>query len=201
MQEAKNQVRATLQQRRNGLSAETRTATSAEVCTRLQSLPELNTACAIAGYVPLADEVDVISVLEACLRHNVLVFLPRFVRGKNAYEMVSVKDVQLDVMPGEFGIPEPRPEFPAVPRTRVAARDVAWLVPGVAFDRRCNRLGRGGGFYDRLLQDTEGQRIGVAFDWQIVAALPHGPTDIPMDIVQSELRVLRRDADTEPGNP
>lgn len=61
------------------------------------------------------------------------------------------------------------------------------IVPGVAFDRSGNRMGRGRGFYDRLLKTTpDAYKIGVAFDFQIMDSIPTEPFDVPMDTVISE---------------
>ena len=61
------------------------------------------------------------------------------------------------------------------------------VVPGVAFDRSRNRMGRGRGFYDRLLKSTPNAiKVGVAFDFQIFDTIPVEPFDVPMDIVVSE---------------
>ena len=68
------------------------------------------------------------------------------------------------------------------------------LVPGVAFDARGGRLGHGKGFYDRMLARLGGRarcRIGVAFGFQIVEAVPCGPHDIRMEAVVVEARVYR----------
>lgn len=57
------------------------------------------------------------------------------------------------------------------------------LIPGRAFDKLGNRLGRGGGTFDRLLADLECEKIGIAFDCQIVEAIPAEPHDIPMNAI------------------
>lgn len=59
------------------------------------------------------------------------------------------------------------------------------VVPAVAYDRRGNRLGRGKGFYDRLLGSTRATKIGVAYEFQIVDEIPTEPHDVPMDIIIS----------------
>jgi 5-formyltetrahydrofolate cyclo-ligase len=56
-------------------------------------------------------------------------------------------------------------------------------VPAVAFDKDGNRLGRGKGFYDRLLNHTKAVKIGVAYDFQLVDEIPVEPHDIPVDRV------------------
>jgi len=82
----------------------------------------------------------------------------------------------------QFGIPEPvGPEF-----TDLAAVDLI-VVPGVAFDRHFNRMGRGRGFYDRLLKSTpNAKKVGVAFDFQIFDCIPVESFDVPMDAVIAE---------------
>ena len=66
------------------------------------------------------------------------------------------------------------------------------IVPGVAFDRKGNRLGRGRGFYDRLLKTTPNAiKVGVAFDFQMVEQVPTEPLDVPMNKVISETPCLK----------
>ena len=87
------------------------------------------------------------------------------------------------LQPGpQFGIPEPvGPVF-----HQLDAIDVI-IVPGVAFDRNRNRMGRGRGFYDRLLKSTPNAvKVGVAFSFQIFDEIPVEPFDVPMDEVVSE---------------
>ncbi len=66
------------------------------------------------------------------------------------------------------------------------------IVPALAFDRQCNRLGRGGGFYDRFLARPELKAItvGVAFAEQIVETLPIHPNDRPVDLVVTDKEIL-----------
>ena len=60
------------------------------------------------------------------------------------------------------------------------------IVPAVAYDRQGNRIGRGKGYYDRLLSRTKALRIGVAYDFQLVDEIEAEPHDIPVDIVITE---------------
>jgi 5-formyltetrahydrofolate cyclo-ligase len=64
------------------------------------------------------------------------------------------------------------------------------LVPGVAFDLQGNRLGRGKGFYDRLLAEIRGVKCGVAFEEQIVDEIPVGSHDAAMDFIVTPSRVI-----------
>ena len=82
----------------------------------------------------------------------------------------------------QFGIGEPTgPEFTELDKVEMI------VVPGVAFDRQNNRMGRGRGFYDRLLKSTPNAvKVGVAFHFQMVPEVPTEPFDIPMDAVLSD---------------
>ena len=57
------------------------------------------------------------------------------------------------------------------------------MVPAVAYDRKGNRLGRGKGFYDRLLKTTKATKIGVGYEFQLFDELPTEPHDVAMDII------------------
>lgn len=75
---------------------------------------------------------------------------------------------------------------------RAAVEIDAICVPGLAFDGYGNRLGQGGGWYDRVLADAQhALKIGIAFDWQIVDELPYEPHDVCMDYVVTDLRTLK----------
>ena len=79
----------------------------------------------------------------------------------------------------QFGIGEPTgPEYTDLGQIEMI------IVPGVAFDRKNNRMGRGRGFYDRLLKSTpNAYKVGVAFDFQLVDEVPVESFDVPMDKV------------------
>lgn len=93
---------------------------------------------------------------------------------------------------GAYGIAEPQPDWPLVELGEV---DLV-VVPGVAFDRRGNRLGYGGGYYDRLLPEVKTANpaaalAGLAYGFQLVPALPAEHHDTPMDAVATEDGLLR----------
>ncbi len=86
----------------------------------------------------------------------------------------------------QFGIGEPTgPEFTDLDKVQLI------IVPGVAFDRQGNRMGRGRGFYDRLLKSTpNAYKVGVAFDFQMIDIVPTEPFDVPMDEVIFEVSTV-----------
>ena len=161
------------------LSVEERTRQSRAVCERLTGQPHWPGARAVLLFAPLDGEPDLWSLLERALRAGKQVALPRFVRASGLYEAAQIHDANADVIAGQFGVREPRGDCPALPLNRL---DLV-LVPGVAFDRQCHRLGRGKGFYDRLLAAVPGWKCGVAFDEQLVSALPCEPHDVPLNCI------------------
>lgn len=88
---------------------------------------------------------------------------------------------------GQFGIREPKASCAEIPLERLGLI----LVPGVAFDLHGRRLGRGRGFYDRLLPEIRGVKCGVAFDEQMVDTVPAGRLDMRMDFVLTPTRCVK----------
>lgn len=114
-------------------------------------------------FVSYGTEVDTLGIIKKLLeKGSMRLAVPR-VEGRNMdfFEIISMQDLQ----PGYQGIPEP------VTSTRVMAEEGVMLLPGLAFDQEKNRVGYGGGFYDRYLEKcNSGQLItvAVAYDFQIV---------------------------------
>lgn len=135
----------------------------------LVGLPRWCAARTVAGYQAIRGEIPVTSALyDARMRGATLVF-PR-VDGKR---LVFHAWDGSPMVPGPFGIAEPAAHLPEVAPAEI---DVL-LVPGVAFDATGNRLGHGGGYYDRVLAGPRGLAIGVAWSGQVVEDVPHEPWD------------------------
>jgi 5-formyltetrahydrofolate cyclo-ligase len=64
------------------------------------------------------------------------------------------------------------------------------VVPGIAYDRRGNRVGRGKGYYDRLLTSTRATKIGVGYDFQLVDEIDAEPHDVLMDVIVTEHELI-----------
>lgn len=155
---------------------------------RLLDLPEVRSARVLMGYLAVPGEAGIDAVLRAVQAAGVRVCVPA-AHGTREYEPAWLPADEA-MQAGAWGIREPAcPEW-------VAADEVidVVLVPGVAFDSHGGRLGHGKGFYDRMLARLGGRarcRIGVAFGFQIVEAVPCGPRDVRMEAVVVEARVYR----------
>ncbi len=177
--------------RRRNLCRQVADRACGAIVSRLLALSELNLAQEIAAYCAIFQEVNLKQAIAEYREQGKTVLLPRYNVAAGEYEMVEVENIDRDTVPGRFGIFEPRPEIPARPGSSLVGSRLAWLIPGVGFDLTGTRLGRGAGFYDRLLNAVSGLKIGVAYDWQIVDSLPSQEHDQKMNMIISEKRVLR----------
>ena len=113
--------------------------------------------------------------------------------NKKHFFLPRVNGVNLDILPynesrlelGSFHIEEPTGEDFADPEEIELI-----VVPAVAYDNTGNRLGRGKGFYDRLLSTTKATKIGVGYDFQLVESIPAEEHDIPVDIVITQTSMI-----------
>ncbi|MBZ9539761.1 5-formyltetrahydrofolate cyclo-ligase [Modicisalibacter tunisiensis] len=189
--------RRTLRQRRRALSPRQQRQASEALCRRLRRLPEVQRARHVALYLPNDAEIDATPLIDWLRRRGVRVYLPVlrplaenrlwFVHYHAGTPMVS----------NRFGIREPDTRHGAHHARQLPpwALDLV-LMPLVGFDDHGNRLGMGGGFYDRSFAFTRRRRprprlIGVAHDCQRVDELPVAGWDIPLDAIVSDRRVVR----------
>ena len=137
----------------------------------------------IALYAALPDEVPTRPLFDALRELHASLLFPR-VEREIALVFASVAEWS-DLRPGRYGVLEPPASAAAI---EPAEGDLV-LVPGVAFDRTGNRLGRGLGFYDRAFPGAAPRPpllIGVAYAIQLLDAVPHGDLDRRMDAVVTE---------------
>jgi 5-formyltetrahydrofolate cyclo-ligase len=149
-----------------------------------RSLPTPERAL-VALYVPLRGEVGTEEIFDALWSSGALTALPRIEGSELQLRMVTRG---AELVPGALGVREPRAEDPPV-----AAHEVdAFLVPGLLFDRSGARLGRGRGYYDRLLglARREALRVGLCFSEHLIAELPVAPWDERMDYVITDRETL-----------
>jgi 5-formyltetrahydrofolate cyclo-ligase len=144
-------------------------------------------AKAVACFASTLEEIDTDPLLKRILTEGKTLLLP-FIRGEGAEAVIAmapVKDLDRDLAEGRFGIREPSPEA----RNGEAPEPDLILVPGLAFDLRGGRLGKGKGFYDRYLSGARGLKAGVGYDVQITDKnLPLDAHDQPMDAVVTDKR-------------
>ncbi|MFA5517073.1 MAG: 5-formyltetrahydrofolate cyclo-ligase [Desulfuromonadales bacterium] len=180
----KTLLRSKMLARRRQLATDRCLAWSLRIQQALAELPEFVSASAIGLYSSVGNEVFTEELFRSGQGKKIA--YPR-VLG-NDLEFVQIASLG-ELCPGTFGILEPIGSNVV----SVASLDLI-VVPGVAFDLSGHRLGYGKGFYDRVLHDPErGTVAGLAFERQLVEALPAEQHDIRMDLVITENRLLRFD--------
>lgn len=188
----KQRLRGLLREQRTQHDSQQWSAVSAKICQVLISLPELQHENRIGAYLSDSNEVDLRPYLQQCLAMGKEVYLPRFQSKEGIYQMVRIRDVEQETVIGKYRICEPLPELPAADRN-FCNQHLCYLVPGMAFDVSGRRLGRGKGYYDRLLTGGQKLRIGICPDWTLLEEVPAEDHDIKMDMVITDLRIFRNE--------
>ena len=186
---SKAALRREILARRDALHPAARARLSAAALARVVALDAFQRARVVLAYASFGSELDTRPFLRAVLAGGRALVLPRVDRGARRLALHEVRDLDTDLQPGTWGIPEPAPA-----RCRaVALAEVDFvLVPGVAFDPSGGRVGYGAGYYDRLLAALAPPApplVAAAFELQVVPAVPVLPTDRRVDLVVTESRI------------
>lgn len=185
----KHLIRQKIREQRDELDTAWTEAMSAEICTRIQSLDAFEKAEMIGIYLALPGEVQLDALIDHCRKLNKKICVPVYDR----YEKVCVMaewHANTELVAGQWDVLEPSEH------RLVADNEIdLMLVPGVAFDTNGERLGRGGGYYDRMLEKSRAYHVGVAFQFQVVDALTTEEHDMPMNLVVTEQHFYGRDAE------
>ncbi|MGV3756791.1 MAG: 5-formyltetrahydrofolate cyclo-ligase [Verrucomicrobiota bacterium] len=185
--EQKTSLRQQFRVLTRSIAPEQAAAASEDLRKHLLGSPYWQQAQRILMFYPLNDEPDIAPLLEQALAAGKTIALPRYNSSLGVYEAALIRSLTEDLVPGRFGVREPSPNCPALPLNQLHLT----LVPGIAFDPSGRRLGRGKGFYDRLLPGTTGMTLGLAFDWQESDALPTEPHDVELNAVLTPTRWLK----------
>ena len=174
----KKELRTIIAQKKKSYSQEQLKDWSISLLTKLEAHPSFVKAHTILLYYSLPDEVQTHDFIERW-KNNKRIILPVVV-GPTELELRRYTGKE-DLTKGAFGIEEPTGEtFEVFQEIELA------IIPGVGFDKHGNRLGRGKGYYDRLLTQIKSPKIGICFQFQLAEEIPTGPYDIPMDQVITE---------------
>ncbi|MGO9809680.1 MAG: 5-formyltetrahydrofolate cyclo-ligase [Isosphaeraceae bacterium] len=187
----KRALRRSIKQSILGLDPDVRAAAEAQLIAQFPALPGYAAAQTVLLYVSaFAEEINTHSFFLHALAAGKRVLCPRVQRQDNRMRLFQITSPTANLEPGILGIPEPREDC-----ALVAAAEVDWaLIPGLAFDCRCYRLGRGGGHYDRLLprMRPDASCWALGFDCQLAGELPIEPHDVPIDGVATPGRLIHR---------
>jgi len=173
---------------RASLAPEDARIKSAKIAASVRTLPEYGGAKTILFYVSAkANEVDTHTLIREALAGGLRVLVPVTDFDRNELIVSELKDME-ELAPARFGLLEPSGD--AIRPFDPKGADVI-MVPGVAFDRDCRRIGFGGGYYDRLLADCRAASIALAYEGQMVERVPTDEHDLPVDVIVTESRIYK----------
>jgi 5-formyltetrahydrofolate cyclo-ligase len=178
----KPELRRVIAQQRSAIAPQAFLAWSRQIVQALMNWGPFRAARNIGAYAPLTGEVDLSQLFQIPDKRF---FIPALDSATGLYRLAERTG---ELQPGRFGIPEP-----TKPRFATATELDLLLVPGSAFDPSGRRLGRGGGFYDRLLPLYQAPRVGLCFAFQCVESVPEESHDIRMDWIITESHLFQVD--------
>jgi len=178
----RSRLRAALRAERARLPQPLALSLAAQASARVLALPCWASARGVVAYAAAGNEIDPAALVAAALDAGKAVYFPR--RVGDGLEFLNATPEAL--RPGSSGLLEPV-AGEALP---AGAPGVVFIIPGLGFDERGVRLGRGAGCFDRTLPRFAGAvRIGLAYEFQILPFLPEAPWDVRMDTVVTDARV------------
>lgn len=172
----KTELRKEIRRRKKDTPAVELTRQSETLCKQVLSTDWWQNSQVVLLYSALPDEVDIQLLIDDARENGKIVLLPVVVG-----DILQLHPLDGDFKIGAFGIREPVTKGDAF--TDYSKIDVA-IIPGMAFDADHHRLGRGKGYYDRLLSECKDvKKVGVCFDFQYLDNIPNEAHDILMDAV------------------
>lgn len=186
----KTALRNSIKQVRSKVTDSYRNTSSNQICERIRALSQFQDAQHIALYHPINGEIDLTPLWIESKLTNKTYYFP--VLNDNSTLSFFPATPSTQFKKNKFGIPEPEIN----PELLKTANDLDLiLMPLVAFDMRCSRLGMGAGYYDRTLENKNGCLLfGVGYQFQRVDFIAPDPWDVPLDAVVTQRAVYWREA-------
>ncbi len=189
VKQLKKELRARIQASRDALSQAEREELSRRVGDNLWAVPEFQAAHTIFFFISFRSEVSTEPMIRRAIAEGKRVCLPYTYPETKAMVASQVLDFDAELRLGNYDILEPAEEF--IRPVEPAGIDLI-ITPGVAFDLGGGRCGYGGGYYDRFFNQRKADcpLVALAFELQIVDAVPRGEHDELVDKVVTEERVI-----------
>lgn len=173
---------------RDAIDPASRAVKNALIKERLFSLPQFLHAKIVLHFVSFRSEVSTHQQIEESLRLGKRIIVPRVDRDVGELRLYEIKGVY-ELAPGYMGISEPN--VPEERRRNINDTDLV-IMPGAAFDSKGNRLGYGGGYYDRLLSELEKKvpLIAIAYEEQVLDSIPAEPHDVKVHMIVTDKSII-----------
>lgn len=189
MDKFKSSLRKSMLKKRRSLSNEEVKKKSEIIISRLMDLDVFKKSKTIMVYLSFKNEVDTYELIEWCFKHNKSVVAPYNIPSEKKIIPCKIKNLDDNIQTSSLGVLEPN--IQVVKEVDLNNIDLI-IVPGVAFDKNRNRLGFGGGYYDRFLsrRTKSTPAAAICYDFQLVDEVPIGDFDIPMDMIITENNII-----------
>ncbi len=174
----KTEVRRLVKNKKKALSKEEIEQRSRHIISKIFGLDEYQNACRIYAYVSYNQEVSTFQFMRQVLAEGKTLLVPKVHKDVMRFHEISDLD---ELRPGAYGILEPDNE-----KLDTVSQGFM-LLPGLAFDKEGHRLGYGGGFYDKYLNENPCHyKAALAYDFQVFEEIPFEAYDIPVDCLVTE---------------
>jgi 5-formyltetrahydrofolate cyclo-ligase len=183
-------LRKELLRRRDAIPSGVRKSKDMVINERLMSLDEIKKANVLFFFASFRSEVNTLDAIAQLLSESKRIVLPKVDRERHTLLLYEVKGIE-ELTAGYMNIPEPA--VLTDERTADINGVDAVIIPGAGFDAEGNRIGYGGGYYDRLLSSLTRHVpvVAPAYEEQIVESVPAEPHDIKADMIVTDRRVIR----------
>lgn len=182
-------ARNIVKQYRKNMSSEDNCKYSSMIAKTIINMPQFKECKNLYIYKAFRNEPDTDIIIKQALKLNKAVAIPKVTDMDMNFHIISKKNSVQSLTEGYMGITEPDSSLPVLEE-----KSGVIIVPGVAFDKKCNRSGYGKGFYDRFLAKYPDLiKIGIAFEFQIFDEIETNIFDIPMDYIITEQQIIRKE--------
>ncbi len=186
----KNKIRSLFKNIRSNLPSNFVEKKSSIIYKKFLKIVNIKKFDSICVYVDFNNEVSTKNIINYAIKNNIKVSIP-YIVDEYKMRLKYIKDYDKDINRNtKFGNGEP---FDYCKDSSI--REVSmFIIPALAFDEYCNRLGFGKGYYDNILKlNKKALRIGLAYDYQILPNIPKDNNDEILDIIISENKVIKAD--------
>lgn len=187
----KKSVRKRMFDKRNEMNLSQVQELSRKIVNTLTKVPIFKQSNNIMLYLSFNNEVDSYELIEYCLGNKKCVIVPYCNKEGKQITPVKIENIEKQLVKNDYGFLEPKLEY--IKPEPIDSIDLI-IIPGLAFDKRCYRIGYGAGYYDRFLDKVNSKipTIGLVFDYQIIDSAEVDEFDIPLDYVITERRIIVR---------
>jgi len=187
----KDNIRKSMLKERKEMKIENVSTFSNKIIEKIMKLPEFINCKNIMLYLSFNNEVNTYAFAKWCLENDKKVIVPYCIKETREIIPYEINNLQNDISKSTFGIMEPKHAI--LKKSNIEDIDLI-IVPGVAFDKLCNRIGFGAGYYDRFLpkKSKDTSTIGIAYDYQVIDKIPTDDYDVPLDFIITEKRIITK---------